>query len=388
MCYTFNRCNCSANIHRGIHLLSEEATALFDEARLRIARFINAQHDEIVFVRNATEAINIVSHCALTQDRNEVVAPVSEHHSNLLPWLSRGTLHSVPLDSSGRVDLDELARKVNASTGMVAVGHVSNVTGVVSPVDYIADAVTIAREYVPSVSVEIYSLDEDDYARLCRCGLEGVTLYMETYDSATYSQVHLKGEKTDYVYRLDAIERAGRAGARRLSIGALLGLFDWRVDGFWLGLHARYIQNACWQSAVSLSFPRLKHVPARYTVPYLVSDKELVQLMLAMRLFLPEAGFNLSTREPAALRDRLIPLGVTMMSAGSSTRPGGYATYGEETLEQFEIDDHRPPAEVAAAIRAAGYEPVWKDFDYAFDDVESPSSAGSSTHSRSRSSSA
>jgi 2-iminoacetate synthase len=256
------------------------------------------------------------------------------------------------------------------------------------PVDYIADAVSIARESFPSVSVEIYSLDEEDYARLCRRGLEGVTLYMETYDAETYGQVHLKGEKTDYAYRLDAIERAGRAGARRLSIGALLGLFDWRIDGFWIGLHARYLQSVCWRSAVSLSFPRLKHVPERYTVPHTVSDKELVQLMLAMRLFLPEAGFNLSTREPPALRDKLIPLGVTMMSAGSSTRPGGYVTYGEETLEQFEIDDHRSPAEVVAAIRAAGYDPVWKDFDYAFDEVESRSSAGSPPSSPSRSSSA
>jgi 2-iminoacetate synthase len=181
--------------------------------------------------------------------------------------------------------------------------------------------------------------------------------------------VHLRGKKRDFAYRLGAIERAGRAGVRRLSIGALLGLADWRLDGFWTALHARYLQKECWQSAIAVSFPRLRTVPPRFAIRHPLSDRELVQLMLALRLFLPEVGFNLSTRERASLRDRLIPLGVTMMSAGSSTRPGGYAHYGEETLAQFEIEDRRSPAEVAQAIRRAGYDPVWKDFDRAFDEI-------------------
>lgn len=239
-------------------------------------------------------------------------------------------------------------------------------TRTAAPVDFIANGVSIAREYFPSVSVEVYSLEEEEYARLCDLGLEGVTIYMETYHRPTYDEVHLKGRKKDYRYRLDAIERAGRAGARRLSVGALLGLYDWHLDGFWLALHARYLQKACWQSAVSVSFPRLRHVPARYSIARTVADRDLVQLMLALRLFLPEAGFNLSTREQPEFRDKLIPLGVTMMSAGSSTRPGGYTLSGEETLEQFEIEDDRSPEEVVAAIRKAGYDPVWKDYDRAF----------------------
>lgn len=237
------------------------------------------------------------------------------------------------------------------------------------PVDYIAEGVSIARRYFPSVSIEIYSLDEPDYERLCDLGLEGVTIYMETYDRDIYSQVHLLGEKSDYDYRLGAIERAGRAGARKLNIGVLLGLSDWRTDGFLTALHARYLQRTCWQSSISISFPRLRHVPERFHIPQILGDRELVQYMLSMRLFLPEAGFNLSTREEQEFRDRLIPLGVTMMSAGSSTRPGGYATNGEEVLQQFEIEDFRSLDEVAAAIRCAGYDPVWKDFDRAFDEV-------------------
>lgn len=233
-------------------------------------------------------------------------------------------------------------------------------------VDDIAEAVSIAREYFHSVAIEVYSLDAADYERLTALGLEGVTLYMETYDREVYAQVHLEGQKADYGYRLDAIERAGLAGVRRLSIGALLGLTDWRVDALWLALHARYLQKTCWQSTVAVSFPRLRHTPARFHVDHPVNDAEFVQLIAAMRLFLPEAGFNLSTREPAALRDRLIPLGITHMSAGSSTKPGGYTERGALALEQFEIEDRRGPEEVVAAIRRAGYDPVWKDFDHAF----------------------
>jgi len=230
----------------------------------------------------------------------------------------------------------------------------------------IADAARVAAEYFPSVSVEVYAMETPEYALLEEAGVEGVTLYQETYDPQTYRQVHLSGKKMDYAWRLDALERAGRAGIRRLTIGALLGLYDWACEGFWMGLHGRYLQRTCWRSALFVSFPRLRHTPNRFRPPALVTDAQLVQLILAMRLFLPQAGFNLSTREPAWLRDRLVTLGITSMSAGSSTRPGGYASRGEEVLEQFEIEDTRGPDEVVAMIRRAGLDPVWKDYDHAF----------------------
>ena len=232
--------------------------------------------------------------------------------------------------------------------------------------DYLAETVTIVREYFPSVSIEVQSMEYDEYRHLCRCGLEGVTLYMETYDRAVYDRIHRRGTKKDYLHRLDAIERAGRAGARRINIGALLGLADWRQEVFALALHARYLQKTCWQSSVAISFPRLKHVPDGFTIPAPVGDADFVQLMLALRLYLPEVGFALSTREGQDFRDRLLPLGVTLMSAGSSTRPGGYAGQEEQVQEQFEIEDRRSLKEVAEAIRRAGYDPVWKDFDLAY----------------------
>lgn len=235
------------------------------------------------------------------------------------------------------------------------------------PASYIAEAVSIAHEYFPSVSAEVYALDTPGYRELIERGLEGVVVYMETYDRETYGRVHLIGEKADYDFRLGALERAGDAGARKLSLGVLLGLDDWRMDALRLALHARHLQRRCWQASLSVSFPRLLHVPERYRIARPVSDRDFVQMMLAMRLFLPEAGFNLSTRESPRLRDRLMPLAVTSMSAGSSTRPGGYATTDDRYLEQFALEDHRSAAEVADAIRAAGYDPVWKDFDHAFD---------------------
>ncbi len=235
-----------------------------------------------------------------------------------------------------------------------------------APPAYIAEACAVARQYFSSVAVEVYAMDTDDYQLLCRHGMDGITLYMETYDRAAYGTMHLAGRKKDFLYRLGAIERAADAGARRLSIGALLGLFDWRCEALYLGLHAQYLQARCWRSALSISFPRLRNTPAHFSTPHPVSNEALAQMLVALRLFLPETGFNLSTREHPQLRDHLLPLGITSMSAGSSTRPGGYAEPSCNHLAQFQIEDQRAPEQVAAMIRNAGYDPVWKDFDRAF----------------------
>jgi 2-iminoacetate synthase len=263
---------------------------------------------------------------------------------------------------------DQIRRECEAlaSLGFENVLLLTGEAPLISTLDYIAESVRISREYFPSVSIEVYSMKREQYQVLFDNGLEGVTLYQETYDPTTYARLHTVGQKRDYNFRLEALERAGQAGARKLGLGALLGLFDWRAEAVWMAIHAKYLQKHCWQSSVSVSFPRLRHTPERFSISSVVRDADLVQAMLSLRLFLPEVGMTLSTRETASFRDRLIPLGITQMSAGSSTRPGGYASCGNETTEQFEIEDGRTPPEVVQAIINAGYDPVWKDFDQAF----------------------
>jgi len=234
-----------------------------------------------------------------------------------------------------------------------------------APVDYL---IRVARKLQPmfaSISIEIYPLATDDYCQLIQNGVEGLTVYQETYHLKQYARIHPAGPKRNFRRRLETPDRGGKAGFRRLNIGALLGLCDWRVEGAFTGLHAAYLVRRYWRSRVSVSFPRLRPAAGGFQPQYPVTDADMVQLMCALRLWLPDAGLVLSTREPARLRDNLLPLGVTQMSAGSKTAPGGYAA--KENVEgQFEICDLRSPREVADMIAGHGYEPVWKDWDAGF----------------------
>ena len=227
--------------------------------------------------------------------------------------------------------------------------------------DYLVAVVQRLRPLVPSLSIETQTWSDDTYARLVATGLEGVVHYQETYDRQRYAETHVAGWKRDYDRRLTSTERAAEAGVRRLGIGALLGLAaDWRADVLAVAAHAAFLVKTYWRTEVTVSLPRIKPSASGYRPLVPVSDAEYVQALSALRLFEPEAGIVLSTREPAALRDGLVRIAVTTMSAGSSTEPGGYSAPGEAT-EQFSISDDRSPAEVAAMLEAAGYEPVWKD---------------------------
>ncbi len=227
--------------------------------------------------------------------------------------------------------------------------------------DYLVACLERLRPLVPSLSVETQTWSDDTYARLVAAGLEGVVHYQETYDRARYAETHLAGWKRDYDRRLTSTERAAEAGVRRLGIGALLGLSaDWRADVRAVAEHAVWLQNRYWRTEVTVSLPRIKASASGFQPLVPVSDREYVQALAALRLVAPEAGIVLSTREPAALRDGLVRIAVTTMSAGSSTEPGGYSDPGG-AQEQFAVSDERSPAEVAAMLEHAGYEPVWKD---------------------------
>ncbi|MHC1727386.1 MAG: 2-iminoacetate synthase ThiH [Syntrophobacteraceae bacterium] len=248
--------------------------------------------------------------------------------------------------------------------------HLLLVTGEapkISSPEYLARIVDLLRPLFSSISVEIYPMDTDHYRMLIAHGVDGLTVFQETYNKELYPTIHLGGKKRDYRWRLETPDRGGEAGFRRLGLGALLGLDDWRVEGFFLGLHSNYLMRKFWKSQVAISFPRLRPAAGAFEPEHPVSDRDFVQLLVALRIFLPDIGFTLSTRETAEFRDHLIPLGVTSMSAGSKTDPGGYThPQGNGAEAQFEIADHRSPEEVAEVIRQRGYEPVWKDWDEAF----------------------
>lgn len=227
--------------------------------------------------------------------------------------------------------------------------------------DHLVAVVERLRPFIPSISIETQTWSDDTYARLVAAGLEGVVHYQETYDRTRYAEAHVLGWKRDFDRRLSSTERAGQARVRRLGIGALLGLApDWRADVLAVAAHAAFLVRRYWRTEVTVSLPRIKPSASGFQPVVPVGDAQYVQALAALRLYEPDAGIVLSTREPAPLRDGLVRIAVTAMSAGSSTEPGGYTRPGE-AQEQFTISDERSPAEIATMLEAAGYEPVWKD---------------------------
>lgn len=257
---------------------------------------------------------------------------------------------------------------------------------------YLRDCITALHEDVPSVSLEIGPLEVEEYKPLVAAGADGLVVYQETYDRAVYADMHTAGPKRNFDWRLETPERGYAAGFRRLGISPLYGLADWRYEAIAVAAHADYLLRNCWKSYVTISLPRLRPCAGEFQPLTHMTDREMVQLVCAFRLMFPDVGLVLSTRESAKLRDGLIPLGITMMSAGSHTEPGGYTGAGKEhthhtvrgriveegasewatppgqtttATAQFNIADERPADEVARLIQRLGYEPVWKDWDAA-----------------------
>jgi 2-iminoacetate synthase len=257
--------------------------------------------------------------------------------------------------------------------------------------NYLRDCVAALHEEIPSVSLEVGPMEAADYRPLVAAGADGLVVYQETYDRTVYHDMHTAGPKRNFDWRMETPERAYAAGFRRIGIGALYGLADWRSEALCVAAHAEYLLRNCWKAYLTISLPRLRPCAGEFEPLTHVSDRELVQLVCAFRLTFPDVGLVLSTRESPKLRDGLIPLGITLMSAGSHTEPGGYTGAGKEHLHQtvrgrivqtgssewatngngrhatgqFDIADQRSAGEVAEHIRRLGYEPVWKDWDAA-----------------------
>ena len=256
---------------------------------------------------------------------------------------------------------------------------------------YLRDCIQALHPHIPSLSLEVGPLETEDYCALTAAGADGLTVYQETYDRAVYELIHTSGPKRDFDWRLETPERAYAAGFRRLGIGALYGLADWRREALSVAAHAAYLLRHCWKSQVTISLPRLRPHAGEFQPLTHISDRELVQLTAAFRICFPDVGLVLSTRESPQLRDGLLQIGITLMSAGSHTEPGGYTGAGRDRIHlterghirpsgsvppgaagpdvpsgatvQFEIADARTPQEIAAVLHNLGYEPVWKDWD-------------------------
>ena len=234
-----------------------------------------------------------------------------------------------------------------------------------TPPAYFAELTRRIRPRFASVQVEIYSLSLDGYKLLVDAGVDGMTMFQETYNPEVYAEYHPSGPKKDFANRIDSFERAAQAGLTFVGLGALLGINDWREEGFCLGLHAAYLQKRYWRTSVAISFPRMRPAHGGQPPAHPVSDANLVQLMCALRTQLPDVTMTLSTRELPGFRERLVQLAATKMSAGAKTTPGGY-TEETEAEAQFEVADKRSLQEVAAAITALGFDPVMKDWDRAY----------------------
>ncbi len=251
---------------------------------------------------------------------------------------------------------------------------------------YLADCIRVLRAEAPSISLELGPMETEDYVPLVQAGADGLVVFQETYDRGVYAEMHTSGPKRNFEWRLETPERGYAAGFRRLGIGALYGLNDWRREAISLAAHAEHLLRHCWKAQLSVSLPRLRPCAGEFQPPVPMSERDLVQLSCALRLLLPDAGLVLSTRESPKFRDGLIPLGITSISAGSHTEPGGYTGAGREKLHhtqrghridlaanssefdsgatgQFDIADDRSPAAVAELLRRLGYDPVWKDWD-------------------------
>jgi 2-iminoacetate synthase len=265
---------------------------------------------------------------------------------------------------------------------LVAGEHPKFVSG-----NYLVDCVRALKPFFPSIAIEVGPMSIDEYGRIAEAGAEGLVVYQETYHRGVYAELHTAGPKRDFDYRLNTPERAYAAGFRRIGIGALLGLWRWQDEAIALAAHVEFLLQHCWRAQITVSLPRLRPAAGGFRPLFSISDRELAQVICALRITFPQVGLVLSTRERPALRDVLISLGVTMMSAGSHTEPGGYTRRGTEHLHQtvrgriippefhdgddqlatgqFEISDERPPQVIATVLREKGLEPVWKDWDQA-----------------------
>ena len=258
-------------------------------------------------------------------------------------------------------EVEEEAKSI-AATGLKHIIALTGESPYHTPVSYIKECVKILKKYFSSICIEIHPLEEAEYAELIEAGVDSLTVYQETYNEKVYDRVHISGPKKDYKYRLETPDRACNAKIHSIGVGALLGLYKWRIDAFFSGIHGEYIQDRYPDVEINMSVPRIRPHSGSFTDIYEVTDKNVVQVALAYKIFLQRAGINITTRESAGFRDNFIPLGVTKMSAGVCTEVGGHSAK-DKGDGQFDIADDRTVEEMKEVIKKKGYNPVFKDWE-------------------------
>lgn len=356
-----NKSHVERVFHRGPQSLEDFAALLSPEAGERLEEM--ALQSQRLTRQHFGRAVRLFAPLYLSNECVNVCRYCGFSRTNAIPRITLAPAQVL-------AEAEKLSRQGFRHLLLVAGEHPKFVSN-----GYVEQCVRDCLPMMPEVALELGPLEVAEYAPLAKAGAAALIAYQETYHLPSYEALHTAGPKKYYAWRMDTPQRGAQAGFRRLGIGALLGLYDWRYELLAVAAHARYLLRTCWRANVSISLPRMRPAAGGWQPDpgHTISDRELVQVICALRMFLPNVGFTLSTREPPHLRDGLIPLGVTLMSAGSSTEPGGYASFDETTWtptreqegEQFHIADERSPAAIAQAIRAHRLDPVWKDYDIA-----------------------
>lgn len=263
---------------------------------------------------------------------------------------------------------EEIEREFEAiaKTGLQEVLLLTGESRKKSTVEYIGRACQIARKYFRVIGLEVYPMNSDEYAYLHACGADYVTVFQETYNSDKYETLHLAGHKRIFPYRFNAQERALKGGMRGVGFAALLGLDDFRRDAFATAVHAYLLQKKYPHGEIAFSCPRLRPIINNGKInPMDVREAQLLQVVCAYRLFMPFASITISSRECERVRDNLVKIAATKISAGVST---GIGEHGEEVAdkgdEQFEIADGRTIEQVYQALEAQHLQPVMAEYLY------------------------
>ncbi len=267
--------------------------------------------------------------------------------------LKRKTLTDAEIHAEAK-----LIKRLGYDHVLVVTGEANKTVGM----PYFLNAIKILKQYFAHISLEVQPLEQEDYFKLKQAGVQAILVYQETYHKEDYKKHHPKGRKSNFAYRLDTPDRIGRSGMHKIGLGVLIGLEDWRVDSFFTALHMQYLEKKYWKSRYAISFPRLRPCASGIPLKSVISDRQLTQLICAYRLLNPMVELSMSTRESQKFRDNIIKLGITSISAESSTEPGGYST-PKKSLEQFETDDKRNTKSFVQVIKDQGYNVVFKDWD-------------------------